>query len=373
MSEYQYYEFRTLNRQLSAEERSEVNNLSSHGNTTATSFSVDYSWGDFKHNPNKVLSTYFDMFYYVANWGTVTLKLRFPKEIVDTSAWAPYCIEMPESMLVDHEMSGDSVILTFEGYQEEGFGWIEEVYALDGLSGLYDELLSGDVRVLYLGWLRAIQYGVGYGGLHDEMLEPPIPPNMRKLTQSQSDFVREFDIDKDLLTVAVQGSAGAQESELIDELSALDKLTKAECVDYLYRFLQGEAHVDMKLKQQVGLIAPKADINAKGTRTIGKLLAGVETAQETRRVAEAAAKEAQRQAERQALADRGDAVWEEIDTLIQDGNRKAYDEAVKLLVQLRELASERGHVLQFEQRVAGIRNQYRRRSSLMSSMNSAQL
>lgn len=57
MSEYQYYEFRPIDRQLTANERANVNKLSSHGHTTATSFSVDYSWGDFKHQPDDVLET----------------------------------------------------------------------------------------------------------------------------------------------------------------------------------------------------------------------------------------------------------------------------------------------------------------------------
>ena len=68
MSEYQYYEFRTINRQLSAAERTAVSKLSSHGNTTATSFSVDYRWGDFKHDVDEVLAKYFDSFFYIANW-----------------------------------------------------------------------------------------------------------------------------------------------------------------------------------------------------------------------------------------------------------------------------------------------------------------
>lgn len=374
MSEYQYYEFRTLNRQLSSDERKKVDGLSSHGHTTATSFSVDYSWGDFKHNPNKVLSTYFDTFYYIANWGTVTFKLRFPKDLVNTSAWAPYTIESPEDMLIDHETVDDSVILTFESDTEDGFGWIEGSDALDGLSGLYDELLRGDLRVLYLGWLRAIQGGVEYSDYYDEeTLEPPVPAGLDKLTPAQRDFVAEFGIDKDLLAVAAMGSALGEDVESINEVAALSTLTKDECVDYLHRFLQGEAHLEMKLKQQIGLLGSQSDSAENGTRTIGELFAGVNVAKEKRKKAAAAAKEAKRIAAMDALAARGDAVWEEIDSLIREGKRNAYDEAVTLLVRLRELASERGHAVQFEQHVASIRNQYGRRSSLMSAMNRAQL
>lgn len=76
--------------------------------------------------------------------GSVTLKMRFPSALVTTKLWDPYCIETAESMTVAHETVGDSVILLFEAH------------ALGGLSGLYNDILQGDLRVLYLGWLRAI-------------------------------------------------------------------------------------------------------------------------------------------------------------------------------------------------------------------------
>ena len=80
MSEYQYYEWQSIDRPLTAEEQDAVNSLSSHMDTvTSTQAIVTYSWGDFKHDPRKVLLRYFDDMLYLTNWGTRQLMFRFLK------------------------------------------------------------------------------------------------------------------------------------------------------------------------------------------------------------------------------------------------------------------------------------------------------
>ena len=70
MSEYQYYEWQTIDRPLSPREQTDVNGLSSHMDTvTSTQAIVTYSWSDFKHDPQKVLLNYFDAFLYDSNFG----------------------------------------------------------------------------------------------------------------------------------------------------------------------------------------------------------------------------------------------------------------------------------------------------------------
>ena len=59
MSEYQYYEWQTLERPLTAAEQEAVNNLSSHMDVTSSQAIVTYEWGDFKHDPIQVLAKYF--------------------------------------------------------------------------------------------------------------------------------------------------------------------------------------------------------------------------------------------------------------------------------------------------------------------------
>ena len=70
MSEYQYYDFRALDRPLTRNEMATLRSISTRAAITATSFTNHYEWGDLKANPSKLLEKYFDVFVYVANWGT---------------------------------------------------------------------------------------------------------------------------------------------------------------------------------------------------------------------------------------------------------------------------------------------------------------
>jgi hypothetical protein len=68
--EYQYYDFRALDRPLTRNEMAALRSISTRAAIIATSFTNHYEWGDLKANPSKLLEKYFDAFVYVANWGT---------------------------------------------------------------------------------------------------------------------------------------------------------------------------------------------------------------------------------------------------------------------------------------------------------------
>ena len=83
MSEYQYYEWQTVDRLLTSKEQSEVSGLSSHIEVSSSRALVTYNWGGFKHDPKKVLLKYFDAHFYMANWGTRHLMFRFPHGLLN--------------------------------------------------------------------------------------------------------------------------------------------------------------------------------------------------------------------------------------------------------------------------------------------------
>lgn len=91
MSEYQYYEFRAIDRPLSQKEMGELRALSTRAEITPTSFTNTYHWGDFKGNPATLMDRYFDAFVYVANWGTHRLMFRIPRRFLDAEAASTYC------------------------------------------------------------------------------------------------------------------------------------------------------------------------------------------------------------------------------------------------------------------------------------------
>ena len=122
MSEYQYYEFQAIDRPLTQEERAAISQLSSRVKPTATSASFNYSYGNFRGDPKQVLARYFDIMYYIANWGTQQLMFRFPTSLIDREAIELYCIDDYISL----SFVGDWAILDWEFSQEEGFNdWIE--------------------------------------------------------------------------------------------------------------------------------------------------------------------------------------------------------------------------------------------------------
>jgi hypothetical protein len=88
MSEYQYYEFLSIDAPLDAKQMAALRALSTRADITSTSFTNVYQWGDFKGSPEKLMEQYFDAHVYVANWGTQILMLRLPKALLSKETLA---------------------------------------------------------------------------------------------------------------------------------------------------------------------------------------------------------------------------------------------------------------------------------------------
>ena len=154
MSEYQSYAFQAIDRRLTDKEMAELRSVSSRGRITPTSFTNEYSWGDFKGSPDVWMEKYFDAFLYLGNWGTHIFKLRLPARLLDLSTARLYCVGDSASA---REKNGN-VIFHFGSDGEGEGGWIEEDEDSEQLGSLIpvrSDLARGDLRVLYLGWLRA--------------------------------------------------------------------------------------------------------------------------------------------------------------------------------------------------------------------------
>ena len=80
MSEFQQYQFQTIDRPLTEAQRKEVNSWSSRAAASSTSVTFTYHYGDFSQDEEKVLAEFFDAMLYVANWGTKQLMFRFPQK-----------------------------------------------------------------------------------------------------------------------------------------------------------------------------------------------------------------------------------------------------------------------------------------------------
>src|SRR3954453_12111100 len=125
MSEYQYYEFRAVDRPLDKKAMDELRQLSSRAEITPRKFVNVYNYGNFRGDPRRVLEQYFDAFLYVANWGTHRLMLKLPRRLFELKTASLYGFE--EGLTLTE--AGDHVLLDFRseeegGEWEEGSGWL---------------------------------------------------------------------------------------------------------------------------------------------------------------------------------------------------------------------------------------------------------
>src|SRR5437660_956250 len=116
MSEYQYYEFLALDRPLTAEEQDEVREFSSRATITATSFTNEYHWGDFRGDPEQLMQRYYDAHLYLASWGTHRIMLRLPRTLLDPEVAERYCVGEQVQVTVTEE----HVIIDMTSEDDEG-------------------------------------------------------------------------------------------------------------------------------------------------------------------------------------------------------------------------------------------------------------
>ena len=201
MSEYQYYEFRAIDKPLTERQMGELRMLSTRADITPTSFTNEYHWGDFKGNPHTMMEKYFDAFLYYANWGTNWFMLRLPRPLVDAKTLKQFC----GGDSFAHWFKGEHVLLEFRSEDESG-GWEDEDDPdwLASLISLRADLLNGDLRSLYLGWLAAAQAG----DVDEEETEPAVPPGLKRLSASLTSLADFLRIDQKLLKVAAASDVG---------------------------------------------------------------------------------------------------------------------------------------------------------------------
>jgi hypothetical protein len=119
-------------------------------------------------------------------------------------------------------------------------------------------------------------------------------------------------------------------------------------------------------------------------RTVGELIrAGDEYREERRRAAakKAAEEKARREAEKAArrekhlntIASREAKTWLRVDQLIATKQPGRYDEAISLLIDLRDVANRKGKMKEFMARVTLLRNQHEKKPSFLKRLGKAGL
>lgn len=380
MSEYQYYEFQTVDRSLTRAEMDELRALSTRAKISPRRFQNVYHFGDFRGEPLALMQQYFDAFIYVANWGTNWLMLRLPRRALDPETVYPYCVEEGLTLHV----ARDHVILEFVSQDEEGAGWIEDEEAeswLPALLPLRAELARGDLRGLYLAWLAGVRGGL----LEDDEIEPPVPPGLRALSPALETLARFLRVDENLIAAAAERSSAQPAAPSPADLERwVRTLPQAEKDDLLVRLARGEPlDLGAERLRRAGAGATRGT-TAPGARTVEALLAAADerTAARRRQEAEREAAERARQEREEAaaratyldsLVGREEELWREVEALIEMARPKEYDRAVQLLRDLHDLGARQGCSAAFAARLGPLRRRHVRRSGLLNRLDRAGL
>lgn len=378
MSEYQYYEFQAVDRTLGAAEREQLRAISSRAHITATSFINSYNWGDLKADPLKLLERYFDLFLYVANWGTRRVAIRLPKRLIDLRTLESFRLD---EELVSIRSAKEHVIVSIERNELGTEEWDDGGGHLAGFAPLRAELLAGDLRLFSLLWL--IQ--VANDWIPDEAVEPR--PGLTRVSGPLAALADFLAVDPDLLEAVSQTAMSASSIEPSpNEIDAFVRgLSEEDKVALLLRFYSGKdlylaAELQRRCREARG---PHPDI-AGPYRTAGELRAMARSIKEQRRCAaeERASAERRRlqneEAEARvrrlsALAKRGEAAWREVEDLVFLRNASAYDKAAALLVDLREIAAEGSKRESFTRRLAELHSRHARKGQFIARLRAAGL
>jgi hypothetical protein len=341
MSEHQCYEFLALDRPLTSKQMAELRAISTRAEISPTRFWNEYQWGDLKADPAKLVERYFDAHMYYANWGTHRLMLRLPVGRVDPKTLQAYFVGDAARATV----AGAHLILDLHSEDEEPDYYEDSQGSLGSLVPLRTELVRGDLRVAYLAWLLAIQAG----DVDDDDVEPAVPPGLSDLTAAQAAMAEFLGIDDDLIAAAADGSASDTDDRPAVREWALGLRPGAKD-EWLLRALDDP---DLALGGELvrAFRAESKSTNAVGKRTVAELRAAAEEQRGLRERAEAerAAKakkaaETARNKRLDALAKRVDAAWTELEALVE---KSAYEEAIKLASDLRDLAKRDGASVPF--------------------------
>ena len=309
------------------------------------------------------MERYFDLFLYLANWGTRHFAMRLPKRLVDADDLERF---LDDDDVGTFRIAGGNLIADIFREEVECEEWDDGDGWLAALAPLRADVLGGDLRVFYLVWLMAVEDG----RVHDSAVEPL--PGIAPLSASHSAFADFFGIDRNLLDAAADAGAVAHRTGPSPAAvqSFIRSIPEDEKVALLLRLYEGDdPHLGAGFRQRCRKVVGSRSTASKGLRTAAELRAAAwQLAEERRRRAEAkAAAEHRRQDEEQvkarerrlaALVARGEDAWREAEDLISLRNAAGYERAAALLTDLRDIANRNGRTKEFESRLADIRSRH---------------
>jgi len=359
MSEYQRYEWMTNDWPLTRAQLDAVSRLSSHIDASSTHALVEYQWGDFKHDPIAVLHEFFDGFLYWANWGAPELALRFPHGILPVDLLDGYEVDQVVTFMQDADY--DLLDIHF-GDLEAPDEWVD--YELGSLIALRQELMDGDLRALYIVWLASQHMMWSAGDESDEIDEidesddieeneagvPRVPPALGTLTAAQQALADLLQVPHELLVAAARHSNATPASTQEDVAAWVMLLPADRRMEYLVRLARHEPGLSRRLVKELRELSQRSQKSqespGRGSAmleegahvTFATLLAESRTIRIQLEREQREQERLVRQHQLQQIHEHQGQYWHQVELAVTRGSGAGYDEAVRLLNELREAA-----------------------------------
>ncbi|MEM9719163.1 MAG: hypothetical protein AAGA10_07950 [Bacteroidota bacterium] len=335
MSEYQYYDFYSIDRALNREELETIRTFSSRVHATPRRATFEYNFGDFRYDELEVLNDFFDIMLYVANWGSRRLAMKFPASLVSHKVLRTYDIDAGYDYTNEIRVlrNGPNIIVDMYCSLEDG-DWVEGEGMLDQLLPLRAQILGGDHRALYLAWLHL---AYEYPDIEEEWLVPITPANLKNLDHALECFVGFWEMDGDLVRAVSETSK--EEAIVSDEMlqALVESLTDKEKNQFLSTLVTNGVQAKNQLRKRLmelnGKVGNSSD---KVSFTLGELREATARYREERIQQEKMQAEREYQEKLERIKRDEVSMWEEIAESAEQKNANGYMRAVSLLKELKE-------------------------------------
>lgn len=187
MSEYQYYEFYSLNKPLSKACQAEMQAISSSAKFGTHNVQYTYNSGNFSGDDEALLAEHFDVMFYMSKFGDFQLMFRYDPEDLNIEELEDFWMDD----IVEFSMAGSSILVNIElNDDNRKYNWLVGEKVLADLLPLYDELKAGEFQLLQLVHLiTAI-----YAGLDDGHISTLVDELLKPLTRAQKALLKHLDI-----------------------------------------------------------------------------------------------------------------------------------------------------------------------------------
>jgi hypothetical protein len=386
MSEYQYVEFRAIDRPLDDKALAFMQRQSTRAEITRWSFTNEYHFGDFHGNTIEMLRRGYDVHLHYANFGIRKLMFRLPRGLPLPAKQCRQFLKM-DGLRWHKDGKGPGGVLEISPYLEPGE--VDDLWDLhewlDRLVPLRQSLVDGDPRPLYAAWLCAT---IGNGQEAEELAMPPFPVGLAGKNDALAALLEFYELPPDWLAAAAEiDTTGGRAAKAAPRTAVLRETReqhvrawlrgrdKQELVELCAKWLADESNaVRADTLQAIRDAQPAAAWQLlPDSRTLADVQNTAQGLEKKRNKRKLQADQRARRRRLEKMARDPKQTLKEVDALVSRRNSADYQQAAQLLIDLREaLGPEKGPLLVCTQ-AAALRRKYAGRNQLISVLKKSGL